>query len=66
MIKIYRLNKTICSNSQCFVRKDTIFSQHNLTFLLIKSNKNYKSKFSTNLILKKMNKDNFKRKKIYE
>jgi len=43
----------ICSNSQCFVKKDTVFSPHDLTFLLIKSKKNYKSKFSTNLILKK-------------
>jgi len=43
----------ICSNSQCFVKKDTVFSPHDLTFLLIKSKKNYKGKFSTNLILKK-------------
>jgi len=30
-----------------------MFSPHNLVFLLIKSKKNYKAKFSTNLILKK-------------
>jgi len=46
----------ICSNSQCFVRKDTVFSPHNLAFLLIKNKKNYKVKFSTNLILKKSTK----------
>jgi hypothetical protein len=43
----------ICSNPQCFVRKDTVLSPHDLAFLLIKSKKNYKTKFSTNLILKK-------------
>jgi hypothetical protein len=49
----------ICSNSLCFVRKDTIFSPHNLAFLLIKSKKNYeakfftKAKFLTSSILKK-------------
>jgi hypothetical protein len=43
----------ICSNLQYFVRKDTIFSPYNLAFLLIKSKKIYKAKFSTNLILKK-------------
>jgi len=43
----------ICSNQQCFVRKDIVFSLHDLAFLLIKSKKNYKAKFSTNLILKK-------------
>jgi hypothetical protein len=43
----------ICSNPQCFVRKDTVFLLDNLAFLLIKSKKNYKAKFSTNLILKK-------------
>jgi len=43
----------ICSNLQYFVRKDTAFSPHDLAFLLIKSKKNYKAKFSTNLILKK-------------
>jgi len=48
----------------CFVRKDTVLSPHDLTFLLIKSKKHYKAKFSTNLILKKKtNKDNFGRKK---
>jgi hypothetical protein len=56
----------ICSNLQCFVRKDTVLSSHDLAFLLIKSKKNYKAKFSTNLILKKTNKDNFGRKKIHE
>jgi hypothetical protein len=35
------------------VRKDTVFSPHDLGFQLIKSKKNYKTKFSTNLILKK-------------
>jgi hypothetical protein len=49
------------------VRKDTIFSPSNLAFLFIKSKKNYKAKFSTNLILKKKNnKDNFGRKKTHE
>jgi len=43
----------ICSNLLCFVRKDTMLSPHDLAFLLIKSKKNYKTKFSTNLILKK-------------
>jgi len=56
----------ICSNSQCFERKDIVLSPHDLAFLLIKSKKNYKAKFSTNLILKKTNKDNFGRKKTYE
>ena len=41
----------ICSNLQCFVRKDTVFSPHDLAFQLIK--KNYKAKLSINLILKK-------------
>jgi hypothetical protein len=41
------------SNLQCFVRKDTVLSPHDLTFQLIKRKKNYKAKFSTNLILKK-------------
>ena len=54
----------IYSNLQYFVRKDTVFSPHDLAFQLIKSKKNYKAKFSTNLIfLKKTNKDNFGRKK---
>jgi hypothetical protein len=35
------------------VRKDTVFSPHDLAFQLIKRKKNYKAKFSTNLILKK-------------
>jgi hypothetical protein len=35
------------------VRKDTVLSPHDLTFQLIKRKKNYKAKFSTNLILKK-------------
>ena len=57
----------ICSNLQCFVRKDTMLSPHDLAFQLIKSKKIYKAKFSTNLILKKKtNKDNFGRKKIHE
>jgi len=43
------------------VRKNTVLSPHNLAFLLIK--KNYKAKLSINLILKKINKDNFKGKK---
>jgi len=56
----------ICSNPQCFGRKDTVLLLHDLTFLLIKNKKNYKAKFSTNLILKKTNKDNFRRKKTHE
>jgi len=56
----------IFKNPQCFVRKDTVFSPHNLVFLLIKSKNNYKAKLSTNLILKKTNKDNFGRKKTHE
>jgi len=56
----------ICSNPQCFWIKDTVLSPHDLAFLLIKSKKNYKAKFSTNLILKKTNKDNFGRKKTHE
>jgi len=56
----------ICSNLQCFVKKNTVLSLHDLAFQLIKSKKNYKTKFSTNLILKKTNKDNFGRKKTYE
>jgi hypothetical protein len=39
---------------------------HDLAFQLIKSKKNYKAKFSTNLILKKTNKNNFERKKTHE
>jgi hypothetical protein len=35
------------------VRKDIVLSPHDLAFLVIKSKKNYKVKFSTNLILKK-------------
>jgi hypothetical protein len=35
------------------VKKDTVFSPHDLAFQLIKNKKNYKTKFSTNLILKK-------------
>jgi hypothetical protein len=35
------------------VRKDTVFSPLDLAFQLIKRKKNYKAKFSTNLILKK-------------
>jgi len=49
------------------VRKDTVLSPHDLAFQLIKSKKNYKAKFSSNLIFKKKtNKDNFGRKKTYE
>ena len=55
-----------CSNPQCFVRKDTVFSPDDLAFLLIKNKKNYKAKFSTNLILKKTNKNNFGRKKTHK
>jgi hypothetical protein len=47
------------------VRKDTVLSPHNLAFMLIKSKKNYKAKFSINLILKKIDKDNFGRKKTH-
>jgi hypothetical protein len=43
-----------------------MFSPHDLAFLLIKSKKNYKAKISTNLILKKTNKDNFGRKNNHE
>jgi len=43
----------ICSNLQYFVRKDTVLLPHDLAFQLIKRKKNYKAKFSTNLILKK-------------
>jgi hypothetical protein len=43
----------ICSNPQYFGSKDIMLSPHDLAFLLIKSKKNYKVKFSTNLILKK-------------
>jgi hypothetical protein len=39
----------ICSNPQCFGKKDTGLSPHDLPFLLIKR----KKKFSTNLMLKK-------------
>jgi hypothetical protein len=35
------------------VRKNTVLSPHDLAFLLIKSKKNYKTRFSINLILKK-------------
>jgi len=56
----------ICSNLQCFVRKNTVLSPHDLAFQLIKSKKNYKTKFSSNLILKKTNKDNFGKKKTHE
>jgi len=39
VIKTWRLNKMICSNPQCFRRKDTVLSSHDLAFLLIKSKK---------------------------
>jgi len=55
VIKNLRLNKMIHSNLQCFVRNNTVISPHDLAFQLIKSKKNYKAKFSTNLILKKKN-----------
>jgi hypothetical protein len=48
------------------VRKDTVLSPHDLAFQLIKSKKHYKAKFSTNLILKKTNKNNFGRKQTHE
>jgi hypothetical protein len=35
------------------VRKDTVLLPHDLAFQLIKRKKNYKAKFSINLILKK-------------
>jgi hypothetical protein len=47
------------------VRKDTVLLPHDLAFQLIKRKKNYKAKFSINLILKKNNKDNFGRKKTH-
>jgi len=47
-----------------------VLSPHDLAFLLIKNKKKYKAKynakFSTNLILKKTNKNNFERKKTRE
>jgi hypothetical protein len=49
------------------VKKDTVLSPRDLAFQLIKSKKNYKAKFSTNLIFKKKtNKYNFGRKKTHE
>jgi len=45
------MNRMICINIQCFMRKDTIFSPYDLAFLLIK--KKYKAKLSTRSILKK-------------
>ena len=41
--KTQRLNKMICNNPQRFVRKDTVFSPHDLAFLLIKSKKKIQS-----------------------
>jgi hypothetical protein len=35
------------------VKKDKVLLPHNLAFLLIQSKKNYKTKLSTSLILKK-------------
>jgi hypothetical protein len=62
----------ICNNSQCFVKKDTVFSPHDLAFLLIKSKKNYKAKFFTktkfltsSILKKKIDKDNFRKKNYY-
>jgi hypothetical protein len=46
--------------------KDAVLSLHDLAFQLIKRKKNYNAKFSTNLILKKNNEDNFGRKKTHE
>jgi hypothetical protein len=44
-----------------------MLSPHDLTFQLIKNKKkNYKTKFFTNIILKKTNKDNLGRKKTNE
>jgi len=37
-----RLNKMICSNLQCFVRKDTVLLPHDLAFQLIKKQKKKK------------------------
>jgi hypothetical protein len=45
------------------VRKYTVFSPHDLAFQLIKRKKNYRSKFSTNLISKKKTKIILKGKK---
>ena len=39
--------------STVFLRKNTVLLPHDLAFQLIKRKKNYKAKFSTNLILKK-------------
>jgi len=52
----------IYSNLQCFVRKDTVLPPHDLVFLLIKSKKNYKAKFLISSILKKNDKDKFRKK----
>jgi hypothetical protein len=41
--KTYKLNKIICSNLQCFGRKDIVLSPHDLAFLLIKSKKKLQS-----------------------
>ena len=48
------------------MRKDIVVSPHDLAFLLIKNKKNNKAKFSTNLIFKKIDKNNFGRKKTHE
>jgi hypothetical protein len=53
VIKNLETEQNDISNLQYFVRKDTVLSPHDLAFQLIKSKKNYKVKFSTNLILKK-------------
>jgi len=59
--KNLEMNRMICINLQCFMRKDTIFSPYDLAFLLIK--KKYKAKLSTRSILKKkINKNNFGKK----
>jgi hypothetical protein len=48
------------------VRKDIVISPYDLTFLLIKRKTNYKTKFSTNLILKKSIKIILEGKKTHE
>ena len=49
VIKNLETKQMICSNLQCFVRKDIVLSPHDLAFLLLKSKKNYKGKLSTTL-----------------
>ena len=59
-------DKKNLENEQHDLQQSTVLLTHDLAFLLIKSKINYKVKFSTNLILKKIDKDNFKRKKTHE